>query len=146
MNAVINEAGSADIATEQDTGTWLGRARRVLAGALLTVLLSFGFSAAIAVPASAAGAVSYCFKHTNGAAYTYDTYLQLQWNGNWYTVQNMGRSVNGCSSFSITGSWQNYPARMLASYSIPGRSYAGTTAVAPAGWGSYNLGTGWVNM
>src|SRR4051794_13552339 len=123
------------------------RTRMWFAGLCVAILGSLGLSAVnSSAPASAAGGVSYCFRHTNGSPYTYDAYLQLYSGGRWVTMKDMGRSVNGCNSFTILGSWRNYPARMLAYTRVGTVTFSGTTPYyAPAGSLTYSLGTGLVN-
>ncbi len=122
------------------------RLRRVLALLALSAALPIS-SVVLAEPAHAASGVSYCFRHTNGGMYTYETYLQLWYNNQWNTMQNMGiLGRSGCTSFGITGTWRNYPVRALAFKRVGNYIFTGVTPYyAPAGTGSYNLGTGSVN-
>ena len=124
-----------------------GRIRRLVGALALGLVLAGGTAPMFAQPASAASGIGYCFRHSGGGAYTYDTYLELWSNNQWVRVTNLGRSVNGCHNITISGAWRSYPARAVAYYRLSnGYTYFGATPYwAPAGTYTYNLGTGYVN-
>jgi hypothetical protein len=64
-----------------------------------------------------------------GGADTYDACLTLDVNGRWTAVQNLGRSVSGGKSITISGSLRTYPSRVLAHYSYGGYVWPGWTVL-----------------
>lgn len=134
--------------TTTRTATRARRLPSVVAMAVAIVIGALLSTAAAVSPAAAASAFSYCFRHTNGSPYTYDAYLDYWANGRWNTFGSLGKSVNGCNSFTVnSSSWlRNYPLRVEAYVKVGTVVFRGTTPYyAPAGAGSYNLGTGLVN-
>jgi hypothetical protein len=121
-----------------------GRATAAAAAAVL----GLGLATAPVTPAAAADSVSFCFVHTTGAAYAYDTYLEHWANGQWNNLGYLGKSPTGCDSFSLSA-WsplRSYALRVRAQYRVGTVEYRGTTPYyAPAGSGHFNLGTGLVN-
>ena len=109
----------------------------------LVVALAGLLSVGAATPASAAGtgAITVCFKHTNGAAYTYDQYAQRYTTSGWVNA-GVSRSVNGCIRWTV-GAGQYW--RFQAFYRVGHVMYQGTSAYLLVGAGAdRHLGTYWV--
>ncbi len=119
----------------------------MLIGALAMAGTVVGVAATESQSAEAASGASYCFRHNNGSPYTYETYLQLYYNGTWNTVAALGRvGRTGCNYVSISGWYRNHPARVMAYTRVGTYQFIGVTPKwAPAGSLTYNLGRGWVN-
>jgi hypothetical protein len=127
----------------------LGRKARLAALSLALLSAStVGVAMTTESSAAAAGAINFCFRHTNGYPYNYDTFIQLYLRGQgWTTVQNVGRTATGCQSRVISGTWRNYPVRALAFVRVGRNVFIGTTPYyAPAGSLTHNLGTGIVRQ
>ena len=129
--------------------TMIRRLTRRAASLVVAASLALGGVAATTAPAQAAAGVSACFTYRNGGPYVMNpVYLQL-WNGSsWQNVSDGRTNWNGCTSFTMSGSYRDYASRILAQHNI----YDGNRIVstwlgaspyyAPAGSLSYNLGTG----
>jgi hypothetical protein len=126
---------------------------RSIRSAVLSLVLAvsgiLGLQAVTAGPASAATTTtytSYCFKHTNGSAYTNNpVYAQVYWNGQWVNIGSATSNLAGCGAFWMPA---NRYVRVMAYLRLPNYVFQGFTnwGTTPYyGGGSLNLGTGWVN-
>jgi hypothetical protein len=120
-----------------------GRTRLVLLAAMIVMagLLTVGW----ATPASAAATpatATVCFKHTNGAAWTYDQIVQRWEPGVGWVNAATGRSVNGCTTWTLPS---GYYWRFQASYRVS-RTYwfASTDHLYAYAGGQMSFGTYWV--
>ena len=102
--------------------------------------------------AEAASGVSYCFRDSWGGPYQQGVLLQVYSSSGWTSIAAGGPNYNGCGSFTMSGSYRYLRSRAVAvhiEYSSMGgaaiRGWHGVTPYwAPAGSGSYSLGTGLV--
>jgi hypothetical protein len=127
-------------------GEKAGRRKFKMAVAVLCLTLTglIG-SLATAEDAEAATGVSYCFKQSNGAAWTYGVLLQVKSSGQWHSIAARDTHYDGCGSFS--NPYAYLPSRVVALHALYGYGgvvrtfWWGLTREAPAGVGSFHLGT-----
>lgn len=121
------------------------RVRHALARMFCALLMAVGGLTAVgaASPANAAstGTTHVCFKHTNGAAYTYDVYAQ-RWTGSSWVNAGSARRLNGCFTWTVAS---GYYWRFQAFTRVGTTYWQGTSGYAyvPAG-ANLNYGTYWV--
>ena len=118
---------------------------KLAATAALALGAVAGVAAVAPAPAMAAGTTytSFCFKHTNGAAWGgRPVYAQQYYNGQIYEIGSTTTSNNGCAAFWMP----NYAVvRVRAYLRLANSVFAGYTNWAVTYGGSLNLGTAWVN-
>jgi hypothetical protein len=121
--------------------------RSVVAAAALTVAALVGV-AGTAAPAQAASSFTSCFRFPApyyGAYGNAAVQVQVWTYGAWHTAWHTQTGFNGCFSFTLTGTARNYPVRAIAQTRVGTALFYGVSPYyAPAGSGSYNLGTGLV--
>lgn len=121
------------------------RVRRTLVRMILALLMTLGglTAAGGASPASATstGTAHVCFKHTNGAAYTYDVYAQ-RWTGSGWVNAASARRANGCFTWTVAS---GYYWRFQAFTRVGTSYWQGTSVHAYVNAGAnLNYGTYWV--
>lgn len=131
---------TAPLRSGRNTFTKLAVAAALALGAVA------GIAAIAPEPAAAAGTThtSFCFKHTNGAAWGgRPVYAQQWYNGQIYQIGSTTTNNNGCAAFWMP----NYAVvRVQAYLRLANSVFAGyTNWGATYGGGSLNLGTAWVN-
>jgi hypothetical protein len=124
--------------------------RKLLAAAAVAVL-SLGGVTVAAGPASAATAVSACFKWNTGTAYANSPVHLMQWNGaKWVSIRNGKTNASGCGTFTSVPSAS---FTSIQAYKVYGDSNIGLAIYsssinnyATKGTGGVNLGTKYVNL
>ena len=121
--------------------------RAVLVSAALTLAALVGV-AGTATPAQAASSFTSCFRFPApyyGAYGNAPVQVQVWTYGAWHTTWYTETGFNGCFSFTLTGAARNYPVRVIAQKRMGTALFYGVSPYyAPAGAGSYHLGTGLV--
>ena len=117
----------------------LGARAAVLLVALLGTLL---VGTASPAAASTTGLATACFKHANGAAYTYDQFAQ-RWTGSAWVNAGTARSINGCVRWTVgAGQYWRFQAftRVGTAYFLGTSQWALVGAGANLHYGTHLVG------
>lgn len=126
------------------------RRRRFRLALAATAIAFLGGVLAPASPAHAASSLSFCFKWSNGTAYSRQPVYLMSWSGSrWVSERKGATGSNGCGTFSSVRT-DRYTT--VKAYVVFGDANIGLSIwegwapyYANPGRGSVSLGTGWVS-